>query len=49
MPMVEICDKPILWHIMKGVSAHRINDFISCCVNKGYIVQEFLQIIFPYE
>ncbi|MEM7071858.1 MAG: sugar phosphate nucleotidyltransferase, partial [Pseudomonadota bacterium] len=27
-PMVEIGNKPILWHIMKIYSAHGINDFI---------------------
>ena len=29
-PMVEIGDKPILWHIMKIYSYYGINDFIIC-------------------
>jgi glucose-1-phosphate cytidylyltransferase len=29
-PMVEIGDKPILWHIMKIYSAHGISEFIRC-------------------
>ncbi|MCH8250630.1 MAG: NTP transferase domain-containing protein, partial [Proteobacteria bacterium] len=29
-PMVEIGDKPILWHIMKTFHAHGISDFIIC-------------------
>ena len=34
-PMVEIGDKPILWHIMKIYSTYGFHDFIICC---GYKV-----------
>lgn len=40
-PMVEIGDKPILWHIMKIYSAHGLNDFIICLGYKGYIIKEY--------
>jgi glucose-1-phosphate cytidylyltransferase len=40
-PMVEIGDKPILWHIMKIYSAYGVNDFIICCGYKGYIIKEY--------
>jgi glucose-1-phosphate cytidylyltransferase len=40
-PMVEIGDKPILWHIMKIYSAAGINDFIICCGYKGYVIKEY--------
>jgi glucose-1-phosphate cytidylyltransferase len=40
-PMIEIGGKPILWHIMKGYSAHGINDFIICCGYKGYVIKEY--------
>jgi glucose-1-phosphate cytidylyltransferase len=40
-PMIEIGGKPILWHIMKIYSHHRINDFIICCGYKGYIIKEY--------
>jgi len=40
-PMVEIGNKPILWHIMKIYSAHGVNDFIICCGHKGYIIKEY--------
>lgn len=40
-PMVEIGDKPILWHIMKIYSAHGINDFIICLGYKGHIIKEY--------
>jgi glucose-1-phosphate cytidylyltransferase len=40
-PMVEIGNKPILWHIMKIYSAHGVNDFIICCGYKGYVIKEY--------
>jgi glucose-1-phosphate cytidylyltransferase len=40
-PMIEIGDRPILWHIMKIYSAHGINDFVICLGYKGYVIKEF--------
>lgn len=40
-PMVEIGDRPILWHIMKIYSAAGIDDFIVCLGYKGYIIKEY--------
>ncbi len=40
-PMVEIGDKPILWHIMKIYSHYGINDFVICCGYKGHIIKEY--------
>ena len=40
-PMVEIGDKPMLWHIMKIYSAYDINDFIICLGYKGGIIKDF--------
>ena len=40
-PMVEIGGKPILWHILKGYSAHGVNDFVICCGYKGYVIKEY--------
>jgi glucose-1-phosphate cytidylyltransferase len=40
-PMVEIGGRPILWHIMKGYSAHGISDFIICVGYKGYVIKEY--------
>ena len=40
-PMVEIGDRPILWHIMKIYSYYGINDFIICLGYKGYIIKEY--------
>jgi glucose-1-phosphate cytidylyltransferase len=40
-PMIEIGEKPVLWHIMKIYSAYGINDFVICCGYKGYVVKEY--------
>ena len=29
-PMVEIGPKPILWHLMKQLSTHGVDDFVIC-------------------
>ena len=43
-PMVELGDRPILWHIMKIYAAHGINDFIICLGYKGYMIKDFFAI-----
>jgi len=40
-PMVEVGEKPMIWHIMKIYSAHGLNDFIICCGYKGYMIKEY--------
>ena len=40
-PMVEIGQRPIIWHIMKLYSSFGLNDFIICCGYKGYCIKEY--------
>lgn len=40
-PMIEIGEKPILWHIMKEYSAYGYTDFIICLGYKQYVIKEF--------
>lgn len=40
-PMVEIGDRPILWHIMKTYSAHGFRHFILCLGYKGNSIREY--------
>ena len=40
-PMVEIGQKPILWHIMKIFSHHGFTDFVICCGYKGHMIKEY--------
>ncbi len=40
-PMVEIGEKPILWHIMKIYSHYGFHEFIIPLGYKGYVIKEF--------
>lgn len=40
-PMVEIGDRPILWHIMKSFHSHGFGEFIVALGHKGEIVKDF--------
>lgn len=40
-PMIEIGEKPILWHIMKQYSSYGYNAFIICLGYKQYVIKEF--------
>lgn len=40
-PMIEIGDRPILWHIMKMYSAYGFYDFIICCGYRQYVIKEY--------
>ena len=47
-PMIEIGEMPILWHIMKGYSAHGINEFIICAGYKQHVIKEWFADYFLY-
>ena len=40
-PLIEIGNKPIIWHIMKIYSHYGLNDFVICCGYKGYLLKEY--------
>ncbi|MCX4298208.1 MAG: glucose-1-phosphate cytidylyltransferase [Lachnospiraceae bacterium] len=40
-PMIEIGDKPILWHIMKEYSYYGFNEFIICAGYKQQYIKEW--------
>jgi glucose-1-phosphate cytidylyltransferase len=40
-PMIEIGEKPILWHIMKNYYKFGYDDFIICLGYKGYVIKEY--------
>jgi glucose-1-phosphate cytidylyltransferase len=48
-PMIEIGQKPLLWHIMKGYSVHGLNDFVICCGYKGYVIKEYFANYFLHN
>ena len=45
-PMVEIGGMPIVWHIMKGLSVHGIDDFVLCLGYKGDVIKEWFASYF---
>jgi glucose-1-phosphate cytidylyltransferase len=40
-PMIDIGEKPILWHIMKTYSHFGHRDFVVCLGYKGYYIKEY--------
>ena len=48
-PMIEIGERPILWHIMKIYSSYGFNDFIVCLGYKGYCIKEYFAHYFLHE
>ena len=45
-PMVEIGDRPILWHIMKLYAHHGLTEFVICLGYKGDVIRDYF---FNYE
>ena len=48
-PMIEIGERPILWHIMKIYSHFGFNDFVICLGYKGYTIKEYFAHYFIHE
>ncbi|MFG6340121.1 MAG: glucose-1-phosphate cytidylyltransferase [Lachnospiraceae bacterium] len=48
-PMIEIGEKPILWHIMKGYSTYGFNEFIICAGYKQNVIKEWFSNYFLYN
>lgn len=48
-PMIEIGERPILWHIMKSYSAYGINDFIILAGYKSYVIKEYFADYFMHN
>jgi len=48
-PLVEIGDKPILWHIMKIFSRYGFEDFVIPLGYKGYLIKEYFAHYYLHE
>ncbi len=48
-PMVELGQRPIIWHIMKIYSHYGFDDFIICLGYKGYMIKEFFANYFLHR
>ncbi|MDF1685746.1 MAG: glucose-1-phosphate cytidylyltransferase [Parvibaculaceae bacterium] len=48
-PMIEIGDRPILWHIMKIYAHHGITDFVVCLGYRSYVIKEYFANYFLHR
>lgn len=48
-PMIEIGEKPILWHIMKEYSYYGFNNFVICAGYKQYVIKEWFADYFLHN
>lgn len=48
-PMIEIGEKPILWHIMKEYSHYGFNEFIICCGYKQHVIKKWFADYYLYN
>lgn len=48
-PMIEIGEKPILWHIMKYYASYGFDEFIICAGYKQYVIKEFFSDYFLHN
>lgn len=47
-PMIEIGDKPMLWHIMNIFSGYGFREFIICLGYKGNVIKEYFAHYYLY-
>lgn len=48
-PMIEIGERPILWHIMKYYSEFGVNEFVILLGYKGYVIKEYFANYFLHH
>ena len=48
-PMVEVGERPILWHIMKTYSSYGFNEFVILLGYKGYVIKEYFSNYFLHQ
>ena len=48
-PMVEIGEKPVLWHIMKMLSSYHVREFIICGGYKVNVLKDYFRDFYIYQ
>lgn len=48
-PMIEIGDRPILWHIMKLYSHYGFHEFIICCGYMQHVIKQWFANYYLYN
>jgi glucose-1-phosphate cytidylyltransferase len=39
--MVEVGERPLLWHLCHIYATHGVTDFVICCGYRGYVIKEY--------
>lgn len=47
-PMIEIGNRPLIWHLIKYYSNFGIDEFIICCGYRGYVIKEYFMNYFTH-
>tara|TARA_Y100000741_G_scaffold320834_1_gene269627 strand:- start:785 stop:1552 length:768 start_codon:yes stop_codon:yes gene_type:complete len=47
-PMIEIGNRPLIWHLIKYYSNFGIEEFIICCGYRGYVIKEYFMNYFTH-
>ncbi len=47
-PMIEIGNRPLIWHLIKYYSSFGIDEFIICCGYRGYVIKEYFMNYFTH-
>ena len=48
-PMIEVGERPVLWHIMKTYSHYGFNEFVLCLGYRGYYIKEYFSNYFLHQ
>lgn len=48
-PMIEIGERPILWHLLKGFEAQGFDEFIICLGYKGAMIKDYFLNYYHYN
>lgn len=48
-PMIEIGERPILWHLMKIFETQGFNEFIVCLGYKGFMIKQYFMNYYIYN
>lgn len=48
-PMIDVCGRPLIWHVMKSIARFGINDFVVCCGYRGYQLKEYFANYFLHR
>lgn len=48
-PMIDVCGRPLIWHVMKSMARFDVDDFVVCCGYRGYQIKEYFANYFLHR